>query len=118
MLLTILWTTIRAFDSVKDSYETAEDFTKIWRQCNNGKLVLGFKLQDGFLFKYNILFIPKTSLRLQLISEAHVGGLAGHFDKDKIAAQLENKFYWPGLRKETEKFIQRCPICQEAKGMK
>lgn len=93
-------------------------FLKFGGNVNSGKPFPGFKLQDGFLFKYNRLCIPKTSLRLQLISETHARGLAGHFGRDKAVAQLENNFYWSGLRKETKKIIQRCPICQETKETK
>lgn len=71
-----------------------------------------------FLFKENRLCIPKTSLRLQLIQEAHAGGLAGHFARDKVVSQLEAKFFQSALKRETEKFIQRWQTCQEAKGVR
>lgn len=86
---------------------------KIFLECFQGKPPLGFKLQDGFLFKENRLCIPRTSLRLELILETHAGELVGHFGRNKAIAKLESWFYWPlELKKETEKVIQRCPTCQ------
>lgn len=55
---------------------------------------------------------------MRLIQDTHAGGLAGHFRRDKIISQLESRFFWPSLKKETAKFIQRCPVCQEAKGVR
>lgn len=99
-----------------DSYSEEEDFSEIWKLCCDSQPPLGFKIDDGFLLKNNRLSIPKTSLRQQLISEAHDGGLAGHFGRDKTVKQLEEIFYWPGFKKETERYVRRCPICLEVKG--
>lgn len=107
--------TVKAFDVIKDLYKDDEDFAEPWRQCSENHPPVGFKIQEGFLFRENRLCIPKTSQRLQLILETHAGGLAGHFGRDKTVAQLEAKFLWPGLKKETGKVVQGC---QEAKGTK
>lgn len=42
----------------------------------------------------------------------------GHFGRENVITQLENRFYWPGLKKDAERFVQRSPICQETKGIK
>lgn len=51
-------------------------------------------------------------------SDAHAGQLAEHLGWDKIIVQLENGFYWPIMRKEIEKFIDRFLISQGTKGTK
>jgi hypothetical protein len=62
------------------------------------------------------LCIPKCSIRDNLLKEKHSGGLAGHFGHDKTFAQLRNSYYWLGMRKKVIKLVNRCRICQHAKG--
>ena len=44
----------------------------------------------GYLFKGVKLCIPLTSLRDFLVWEIHVGGLAGHFGRDKTIDLVED----------------------------
>jgi hypothetical protein len=41
--------------------------------------------------------------------------LVGHFGHDKMFSQLRSSYYWPGMRREVIKFLNRCKICQHAK---
>lgn len=75
------------------------DFASIWEQCRENNQNKEFRIHDGFLFKHTRLCIPQTSLQLQLIREVHAGGLAGHFEKLKTLAQLEDRYYRLGLKK-------------------
>lgn len=94
-LLTIMRTTITAFDAIKDSYEMDEDFSEVWKKCKTGEQVPRFKVENGFSFKENRSCIPKTSLMTQLIQETHSGGLIGYFGRDKVVAQLDSRFFGP-----------------------
>ena len=51
-----------------------------------------------------------------LLKEKHSGGLAGHFGQDKTFAQLNSLYYSPSMRADVKKFVDRCKICQHAKG--
>jgi hypothetical protein len=91
------------FDSLKDMYRDDSDFKDAYEACEN--LVLRdrsqwieYLIQDGLLFKGNQLCIPKSSMRENLLKEKHSGGLAGHFGHDKTFVQLNNLYYWPGMR--------------------
>jgi hypothetical protein len=55
-------------------------------------------------------------MRDNLLKEKHSGGLAGHFCHDKTFAQLSSSYYRPGIRIEVINFVNRCRICQHAKG--
>ena len=56
-------------------------------------------------------------MRLNLINEKHSGGLAGHFGIDKTLGFLKEKYYWPQISKDVQKFVKSCGFCQVAKGM-
>jgi hypothetical protein len=73
-------------------------------------------IQDGLLFRGNQLCILKFSMRENLLKENHNGGLAGHFDHDKTFSKLNGSYFWPGMRKDVKKFVDRCIIFQHTKG--
>jgi hypothetical protein len=55
-------------------------------------------------------------MRENLLKEKHNGGLAGHFGHDKTFAQINGSYYWSGMRKDVNKFMNRCRIFQHTKG--
>ena len=73
-------------------------------------------MQDGYLFKGKQLCIPMSSMRENIIRELHSSGLAGHFGKDKTLALVEDKYYWPKIKRDVTRYVARCRICQMAKG--
>ena len=72
-----------------------------------------FLLHEGFLFRGNQLCIPSYSLRLQIIKELHG---EGHVGRDRTLQLIQNSYFWPTVRKEVEKYVQSCKICQVSKG--
>ena len=42
--------------------------------------------------------------------------MAGHFGKDKTIALVEDKYYWPKMKQDITRFVERCHICQVTKG--
>ncbi|GJX22321.1 RNA-directed DNA polymerase [Tanacetum coccineum] len=76
---------------------------------------IAFKTRDGFLFKGAQLCIPLSSLRESVIVESHVGGLAGHFERDKTLTILKEQFYWTKMVMDVHRVIERCKICHITK---
>ena len=70
-------------------------------------------LVDGFLFRGNQLCIPDCSLRLQIIKELHG---EGHVGRDHTLQLVRASYFWPTIRKEVERYVNRCQICQLSKG--
>ncbi|GKB84182.1 putative nucleotidyltransferase, ribonuclease H [Tanacetum coccineum] len=72
-----------------------------------------FNIHDGFLFKGNQLCIPNTSLRLKIIKELHG---EGHVGRDRTLKLVQASYFWPTMRKEVDRYVKRCRICQVSKG--
>jgi hypothetical protein len=51
-----------------------------------------------------------------MLKEKNSGGLVGHFGHDKTFAQLSGSYYWPGMRSEVKKFVNKSRTFQYAKG--
>ncbi|RVW14689.1 Transposon Ty3-I Gag-Pol polyprotein [Vitis vinifera] len=78
----------------------------------------GHPILEGYLFYKNHLCLPRTSLCDHVIWELHGGGMGGHFGRDKTIALVEDRFFWPSLKKNVWKVIKQCRACQVGKGSK
>ena len=91
------------FEHLKDMYHDDADFKEAYEAGANTLLRdriqwIEYMIQEGLLFKGNQLYIPRCSMRDNLLKEKHSGGLAGHFGHDKMFAQSSSSYYWPGMR--------------------
>ena len=116
MLLNTLHTEFVGFDYLKKLYEIDEDFKDIWEKCLLKDNTDDYHIQAGFLFKGLQLCLPRGSMREHIIRELHASGLAAHTGKDKAVALVEARFFWPHMKRDITKFVQRCATCQSAKG--
>lgn len=57
------------------------------------------------------LVLPKE-LRRKAIKECHNPPTCGHH---KTFKRMQQKFYWPKMRKDVASYISRCQICQRTK---
>ena len=108
------------FDKLKDGYSACPDFGIIYDEVSNGNHheYVDFLVENGYLFKVTKLCVPRTSFRDLLIWEMHVSDLAGHFGRDKTIALVEDRFYWPSLKKDVVRIVAQCRACQLAKAKK
>jgi hypothetical protein len=110
------------FVALKDLYESDNDFQDIVEHLKNpvvGNMDLNqgeYFMQDGYLFKGKQLCIPIGLMRENIIRDLHSSGLAGHFGKDKTLSLIEDKYYWPEMKKDITRYVAQCRIFQMVKG--
>ncbi|GKC88508.1 putative reverse transcriptase domain-containing protein, partial [Tanacetum coccineum] len=61
----------------------------------------------------NQLCNPESSLHLQIIKELHG---EGHVGCDRTLQLVQASYFWPTMRKEVDRYVKRCRICQISKG--
>ena len=84
-LLSVMSVKVTGFERLKDDYESCPNFGELYTSLSNAPwpILDDYTLQDGYLFKANKLYIPRSSVRDFLIWEIHAGSLAGHFGTNK-----------------------------------
>lgn len=104
-LLNSLLPTVMGLDLLQCAFPTDPDFGEIYHTCcNHAKGE--FHIFNGFLFKRQRLCVPRHSVRLVILQEAHEGGLAGHFGVDKTLHIERHQFFWPQMNKDVGHYIR------------
>lgn len=60
------------------------------------------------------LVVPKDS-RLETLTECHDEPTAGHQGVLKTYKRMQQRYYWPKMRKDVAKYVSRCNVCQRTK---
>jgi hypothetical protein len=115
MLLTHLDVKIPGLESLCDLYATDHDFAEPYRLCMLRTAWDKYHIHDRFLFRANKICVPESSVRLLLLQESHAGGLMGHFGREKTLLMLADHFYWPKMRRDVDRFVRRCIVCNTSK---
>ena len=94
-LLSVMSVKVTGFKQLNDDYESRPNFGELYTSLSNAPrpILDDYTLQEGYLFKANKLCIPRSLVRDFLVWEIHVGGLAGHFGKDKTIEEVEHQFF-------------------------
>ena len=57
------------------------------------------------------ILVPSGPWRDDLLASMHDHPTAGHVGADKLFHRLRLRYYWPGMYKSCEKYVQSCPNC-------
>ena len=115
VLLNQLEVKVLGLESLKEMYKNDPKFSEPYNHCKDGKGWEKYHIHEGFLFRANKLCVPNSSVRLLLMQESHGGGLTGHFGQKKTYELLGDHFYWPKMRRDVTRFVERCITCHKAK---
>lgn len=110
--LSMMKVVVVGFDNIPELYPADPYFSKIYEAAQN-KQSVDYTINDGFLFKGVRLCIPECSVRELIIKEIHS---EGHRGRDKSVQLLLQQYFWPHARRDMERFVERCHICQVSKG--
>jgi hypothetical protein len=101
------------FDNLKEMYRDDPYFKEAYEAFENSILRdrsqwTKYMIQDGLLFRGDQLYIPKCSMRENLLKEKHSGGLVRHFSHDQTFSKLSGSYFWLGMRTYVKKFVDKC----------
>lgn len=116
MLLNAMIVEVVTLESMKGLYEEDAHFAEAWKACKaslsmDKTLDLNFLIQEGLLFKNQWLFIPHSSLQLNLIMKIHSGSLGGHFGTKKTTTLVIKRFFCSRINKDVINFVECCKVC-------
>ena len=95
MILVAMSAEVIEFERLREEYASCPDFGKINVALRDDSVreIGTFLLQDGYLFRFCRLCIPRMSIKDFLFWEVHAGGLARHFSQSKTIEAVKHRFY-------------------------
>jgi hypothetical protein len=71
---------------------------------------------EGVLWFNERIIVPKDhNLRKQILEEAHLSKFSMHPGSTKMYQDLKQNFRWTHMKREIEKYVSECDICQRVK---
>lgn len=111
-LLASFHVSVPGFSTFADLYVSDPYFAMIFKDTEEG-LLDEYSIHEGFLFRDIQLCVLACSWRLHIIRELHN---EGHVGRDRTLQLVSTSYFWSSLRRDVEHIVERCHMCQEAKG--
>jgi len=67
-----------------------------------------WKVEDGIVLKEGRIYIPEGDLRKKIIQLHHDTPIEGHGGRWKMVELVARNYWWPGVMKEVERYIDGC----------
>lgn len=75
-----------------------------------------FQLRGRHLMYQNRLVVPKQGSHIQkLLHEFHSSPIGGHSGFYRTYKRLMNVFYWDGMKRDIQNYVNACSVCQQNK---
>src|SRR5205809_5832454 len=71
--------------------------------------------KDGLLLYKGLIYIPESSLRMDILREHHDAPLAGHCGIARTLELVTRNYWFPGINAIVKDYITSCYSCQQAK---
>lgn len=104
-------------EAVEKSYQSdAHCQTLLQKLLLSANSEKNYTLTAGILrYKGRIYIGSDNELKQQLIESLHASAIGGHSRMVANYHRIKRLFFWPGLKKDVEKYISECAVCQRAK---
>ena len=105
-------------DAIKLDLDYKQRAKDIARSCTSpSSLWYGFAVKNGVIYRpEGTIEVPNnTQFKTALLAANHDHMMSGHFGRDRTVDSLKRKWYWRGMAKEAEQYIQSCDRCQRIK---
>lgn len=89
---------------------------------NNEEQYKNFKVVNGKIYKlvssrlgdsrFEWKYVPEVTERIQLMQDAHN---EAHFGRFKTLRKLQERYYWPRMQEDVNKYCRGCDVCQRSK---
>lgn len=84
----------------------------VWK---NGLLLLERKKKPHEDEGYDYQMVVPESKRQDALVECHNAPTAGHMGIKKTKSRLAQRYFWPGMAGDVEKYVKNCSVCRESK---
>lgn len=75
-----------------------------------------FHVNNGLLTRFGKLVIPDVdNLRTKMIREIHGRLTTAHPGRTKTSRMLRDRYWWPGIAKDSDQYVANCMDCRPAK---
>lgn len=96
--------------------ESLSDLVKLHNKLKVGRLSCAYTNHDGILLCHHWYSISNLSqLKPRLLHEFHATPLTAHFGIKRTLVRLSLVILWPNMRRDVEKYIAACLLCQHTK---
>jgi len=70
-----------------------------------------WEIENGIVTKEERIYIPEEKLRGEIIQLYHDTPVGGHEGRWKTAELVARNYWWPGVTKEVERYVDGCNMC-------
>ncbi|TYK20414.1 ty3-gypsy retrotransposon protein [Cucumis melo var. makuwa] len=70
---------------------------------------------SGLLFERRLCVPSDSAVKTELLSKAHSSPFSMHPGSTKMYQHLKRVYWWRNMKREVEKFVSKCLVCQQVK---
>ena len=74
-----------------------------------------WEIEDRVVLKEGRIYVPEEKLREEVIRLYHDTPVGGHGGRWKMTELVTRNYWWPGVTKEVERYMNGCDACQRYK---
>jgi len=72
--------------------------------------------ENGIIYiKERIYVLNNKRIQEQILQENHNSVDVEHLEQQKMLELIKRNYWWPGIKEDVKKYVQRCTKCQQNK---